>query len=145
MRQDDFGLGKLIAGIIGLFVILFIITRIVVILDASAVCLAEVTNAEAQARKVILAAEAERDSNLARASGELAVGKARAEVKKLESISLYEGEAGGRRANVDIKRAQAELMVGLLNKIDILPERAFVKIGEAGGVLISISSDSMEK
>lgn len=109
---------------------------------AEAAKITEVTNAEAQARKVILAAEAERDSNLARASGELAVGKARAEVKKLESISLYEGEAGGRRANVDIKRAQAELMIGLLNKIDILPERAFVKIGEAGGVLIS---DSMKE
>lgn len=105
--------------------------------EAEASKIREVTNAEAQAKKVVLAAEAERDSNLARASGELAVGKARAEVKKLESISLYEGEAGGRRAQVDIKKSQAELMVNLLNKIDILPEKAFVKIGEAGGVILS--------
>lgn len=102
---------------------------------AEAAKITEVTNAEAQARKVILAAEAERDSNLARASGELAVGKARAEVKKLESVSLYEGEAGGRRAQVDIRRSQAEILVNLLNKIQILPEKAFVRIGDAGGVL----------
>lgn len=103
--------------------------------EAEAAKIREVTNAEAQAKKVILAAEAERDSNLARASGELAVGKARAEVKKLESISLYEGEAGERRANVDIKRAQAETMKELTGHISILPEKTFAQLGSLVGLV----------
>lgn len=100
-----------------------------------------VTAAEGAARKTVLDAEAERDSNIARSSGELAVGKARAEVKKLESESLYAGEAGKLRADVEIKRAQAELMKALLDKITVLPEKTFAQIGKAGGVFVSANSE----
>ncbi len=109
---------------------------------AEAAKITEVTAAEAKARKTVLDAEAERDSNLARASGELAVGKARAEVKQLESASLYAGEAGARRAEVEIKTKQAEMMKEMLNHITVLPEKTFAQIGKSGGVLISGSDTS---
>ena len=107
---------------------------------AEASKITQVTDAEAKARKTVLDAEAERDSNLARASGELAVGKARAEVKKLESVSLYDGESGGRRAEVEIKKYQADMMANLLNKLTVLPEKTFASIGQAGGILVSSDS-----
>ncbi len=104
---------------------------------AEASKITQVTDAQAKAQKTVLDAEAERDSNLARASGELAVGKARAEVKKLESVSLYEGESGARRAEVEIKKYQAEMMRAILDKVTVLPEKTFMQIGKAGGVLLS--------
>lgn len=110
--------------------------------EAEAKKIQMVTAAEANARKTVLDAEAERDSNLARASGELAVGKARAEVKQLESASLYYGEAGARRAQVEIATRQAETMKALLDKINVLPEKTFAQIGKAGGILISSGTDS---
>jgi len=107
---------------------------------AEASKITQVTDAEAKARKTVLDAEAERDSNLARASGELAVGKARAEVKKLESVSLYDGESGGRRAEVEVAKYKADMMAQLVNRITVLPEKTFAQIGQAGGVLVSSDS-----
>lgn len=99
-----------------------------------------VTAAEAAAQKTVLDAEAERDSNLARAAGELAIGKARAEVAQLQRDAQYAGESGARKADVEIKTKQAEMMKALLDKITVLPEKTFAQIGKAGGVLVSSDS-----
>ena len=94
-----------------------------------------VTAAEANARKTVLDAEAERDSNLVRASGELAVGKARAEVAMLNRDAQYAGESGARKAEVEIQTKRAEIMKGLLEGVVMLPERAFVQVGKTSGVI----------
>lgn len=99
-----------------------------------------VTAAEANAKKTVLDAEAERDSNLARSAGELAIGKARAEVAQLNRDAQYAGESGGRKAEVEIATKRAEMMKGLLDKISILPEKTFAQIGKSGGVLVSQES-----
>lgn len=89
--------------------------------DAEAKKITQVTAAEASARKTVLDAEAERDSNLARASGELAVGKARAEVKQLERDAQYAGESGARLAQVEIAEARAKAAQGMFQGVKILP------------------------
>ncbi len=101
-----------------------------------------VTAAEANARKTVLDAEAERDSNLARASGELAVGKARAEVAQMTRDAQYAGESGMRKAEVEIAASKAEMMKAILDKVTVLPEKTFAQIGKAGGILMSDSSSS---
>lgn len=96
-----------------------------------------VTAAEANARKTVLDAEAERDSNIARSSGELAVGKARAEVAQLNRDAQYAGESGARKAEVEIATQKAIMMKEILNKVSVMPEKTFAQIGQAGGVLLS--------
>ena len=108
--------------------------------EAEAKKIQMVTAAEANAKKTVLDAEAERDSNLARSAGELAIGKARAEVAKLQTFSQYEGEAGGRRAQVEIATKQAEIMKGMLEGVNIIPEKTVLQIGKAGGVLVNSES-----
>src|SRR3990167_2098738 len=103
--------------------------------EAEAKKITMVTAAEAGARKTVLDAEAERDSNLARGSGELAVGKARAEVAMLNRDAQYAGESGARKAEVEIQTKRAEIMKGLLEGVVMLPERAFVQVGKTSGVI----------
>lgn len=105
---------------------------------AEASKITEVTAAEAQARKTVLDAEAERDSNLARSAGELAIGKARAEVKKLESVSLYEGDAGTRRAQVEIAKYRADAAKGLFEGTKILPSN----LAAIGASVLGIEEES---
>lgn len=111
--------------------------KIVMVTAADAQAQQQVLQAEGEKKKRVLEAEGNRDANIAIASGELAVGKARAEVKQLESTSLYAGEAGSRRAEVDIKTAQASAMTAILNKLVVVPEKTFLQIGKAGGVVVA--------
>lgn len=107
---------------------------------AEAKKITEVTDAEAKARKTVLDAEAERDSNLARASGELAIGKARAEIKQLDSASLYAGEAGLRRAEVEVAVKRAEILRGMFNGVKIIGEKTVLSImdeNSKGNVIVS--------
>jgi len=87
-----------------------------------------VTAAEANARKTVLDAEAERDSNLARSAGELAIGKARAEVAQLNRDAQYAGESGQRKAQVEIETQRAMIVAGLFKDVKILPSE-LVSIG----------------
>jgi len=110
---------------------------------AEAKKITEVTDAEAKARKTVLDAEAERDSNLARASGELAIGKARAEIKQLDSASLYAGEAGLRRAQVEIATNRANILKGVLEGVRVVPEKTVMSLmDESNKSNIMIDSSS---
>lgn len=111
--------------------------KIVMVTAADAQAQQQVLQAEGEKKKRVLEAEGNRDANIAIASGELAVGKARAEVKQLESTSLYAGEAGSRRAEVDIRTAQANAMTAILNKLVVVPEKTFLQIGKTGGVVVT--------
>ena len=108
---------------------------------AEAKKITEVLAAEAEKQKRILEAEGERDANLAKASGVLAVGEAEAKVITFKTQAAYAGEAGALKAKVDITRNQAEVMAGLLNHINVLPEKAFVQIGETSKVVVPQDSD----
>jgi len=94
--------------------------------------------AEAEKAKRLLEAEGNRDANLAMASGVLAVGKAEAEVQMLKREALYGGEAGNRRAQVEIAVAQAEKLKGLFHGVQIVPEKTILNIGRS---TLAISAD----
>ncbi|HRZ15203.1 MAG TPA: SPFH domain-containing protein [Candidatus Omnitrophota bacterium] len=91
----------------------------------------EILQAEAEKQKRILEAEGNRDANLAMASGILAVGKAEAEVQMLKREALYGGEAGTRRAQVEIATAQAEKLKGVFSGVQIVPERTILNVGKS--------------
>lgn len=93
--------------------------------------------AQAKGAEIKAIAEGQRDARIAQATGDLALGKAEAEVAKLKTFSMYEGEAGARRAEVEIQNARVATMKLLLDKITVLPEKTFAQIGKAGGVLVS--------
>ena len=105
--------------------------------EANAKKAEQVLSAQAEGESLKAVAEGQKAANEAKAVGDLALGRAEAEVLKLKSFSLYEGEAGERRARVEIASRQAEMMTALLNKITVLPEKTFAQVGKAGGVLVS--------
>ena len=90
----------------------------------------EILQAEAEKQKRILEAEGNRDANLANASGVLALGKAEAEVQMLKREALYGGEAGNRRAQVEVAIAQAEKLKGIFHGVQIVPEKTILNIGK---------------
>ena len=90
------------------------------------------TAAEANKQQVVLAAEAQKETDrlkgegekammIAQAEGERALGLAQAEVEKAKRDAMYEGEPGGRRAQVEISKAQAELAKGILSGVKVIP------------------------
>jgi regulator of protease activity HflC (stomatin/prohibitin superfamily) len=91
-----------------------------------------ILEAEAEKMKRVLEAEGNRDANLANASGVLALGKAEAEVAQLKTNSLYAGEGGARRAQIEIAVAQAEKLKGMLSGVSVVPERTIMSIGNNG-------------
>lgn len=93
--------------------------------------------AQAKGAELKAIAEGQRDANIAKATGDLALGRAEAEVAQLKSSALYAGEAGGRRAEVEIATKRAEMMKNIVDKVSILPERTFAQIGKSGGVLVN--------
>lgn len=92
----------------------------------------EILAAQAEKAKRVLEAEGNRDANLAMASGVLAVGKAEAEVSQLKRDAAYAGEAGARRAQVEIAGLQAEKVVNMLKGVIMVPERTIANLGKSG-------------
>lgn len=86
----------------------------------------EVLRAEAEKQKRILEAEGNRDANLANASGVLALGKAEAEVQQLKRDAMYAGEAGMRRANVEIADLTSQRLKGMFQGVSIVPEKTIL-------------------
>lgn len=93
--------------------------------------------AQGEGARIKAIAEGQRDARIAQATGDLALGKAQAEVDQLKSKALYEGEAGARRSQVEIARARAEVAKELTNKMNIVPEKTFLQVGDA---LISLNT-----
>jgi len=109
--------------------------------EAEAKKIEEVKNAEAQNQRRILEAQAEkqkrtleaegeRDANLAKASGVLAVGTAEATVEQLKRDAMYAGEAGSRRASVEIAIKTAERLKGMFTGVSIVPEKTILATGK---------------
>ena len=90
-----------------------------------------ILEAQAEKQKRVLEAEGNRDANLAMASGILAVGKANAEVEQLKRDAMYAGEAGARRASVEIAVATAERLNGMFKGVSIVPERTILSTGKS--------------
>lgn len=109
--------------------------KIITVKEAEAQAEQQVLQADAEKKKRVALAEGERDANLALASGILAVGKAEAEVQKLKTFSQYEGEAGARRAQVEISRNQADQLKGMLTGVQVISDKALVQLGKATGVV----------
>jgi len=100
--------------------------------------------AEAEKSKRVLEAEGNRDANLAMASGVLAVGTAEAQVDALKRDAMYEGEAGKRRANVEIAVERARLLKGMLQGCMVVPEKTIAKLGDAGGLAVSMDESDRD-
>ena len=115
--------------------------KIVTIKNAEAQAEQQVLQADAEKRKRIALAEGERDANLALASGILAVGEAEAKVAELKSQALYAGEAGAKRAQVEIATKQAEIVKGILQGVSVIPEKALIQIGKTAGVAVDAQNE----
>ena len=113
--------------------------KIITVKNAEAQAEQQVLQADAEKKKRVALAEGERDANLALASGILAVGQAEAKVAELKSQALYAGEAGAKRAQVEIATKQAEMVKGILSGVQVLPERALIQLGRTAGVAVSES------
>jgi hypothetical protein len=105
--------------------------KIKLIKEAEANKAQEILKAEAEKQKRILEAEGNRDANLAMASGVLAVGEAEAKVAMMKRDAMYAGEAGGRKAQVEVAIAQAEKLNGLFKGVQIVPERTILNVGKS--------------
>jgi regulator of protease activity HflC (stomatin/prohibitin superfamily) len=110
--------------------------KIKLIKEAEAQKQKEILQAEAEKQKRVLEAEGNRDANLAMASGVLAVGKAEAEVQMLKREALYGGDAGNRRAQVEIATAQAEKLQGIFKGVQVVPEKTILSIGKSSFGLV---------
>ena len=94
----------------------------------------EILAAEAEKQKRVLEAEGNRDATLAMASGVLAVGEAEAKVAQLKRDANYAGEAGARRASVEIAGLQADKLKGMLNGVSVISDKALYNMGKATGM-----------
>lgn len=90
----------------------------------------ETARAEADAAKIktVLAAEAERLAAEQRAKGLLAQGEAEARVEFLKREAMYAGAAGSWRGRIEIERARAEVLKGLLAGVTVIPEHAVLQL-----------------
>lgn len=100
--------------------------------EAKAQVETERAQAEAAKIKTVMSAQAEREASEQRALGMLAEGKAKAEVDRLQRDALYSGESGAWRARVEIAKAQAETMRGVLTGVDVIPENAVLQLVRDG-------------
>jgi regulator of protease activity HflC (stomatin/prohibitin superfamily) len=116
--------------------------KIKLIKEAEANKAREILNAEAEKQKRILEAEGNRDANLAMASGVLAVGQAEASVALLKRDAMYGGEAGARKASVEIAIAQADKLQGLFKGVTVVPERTILNVGKS---TLAINADDTTK
>jgi len=94
----------------------------------------EILQAQAKKQKQTLEAEGLRDANLALASGILAKGQAEAQVEQLKRDAMYAGEAGARRAAVEIAGLQADKLKGMLQGVSVLPDKALFNMGKSTGM-----------
>jgi regulator of protease activity HflC (stomatin/prohibitin superfamily) len=97
----------------------------------------QILAAEAEKAKRVLEAEGNRDANLANASGVLALGKAEAEVAQLKTNSLYAGEGGARRAQIELAGVQADRLKNMLAGVQIVPEKTILSIGRSSGLTVN--------
>lgn len=84
--------------------------------------------AEAQKEEQRLAGEGQKIRQIAEAEGIEALGLAQARVEEAKKLAMYDGEAGRRRATVEVASALAEKLHGLLTGVTVIPSDAFVAI-----------------
>lgn len=120
--------------------------KITQIKQAEAKAEQEVLEAQATKKKLIALAEGDRDANLAKASGILAVGEAEAKVEALKRESLYAGESGQRRRDVEIAQARAAVVKDLLRGVSVVPEKTVLNMSnELLKPVISIDEEKNDK
>jgi len=113
------------------------------VLAAEAAKKQKVLNAEAEAEQTVLAAKAnaqeleqqglgEMKRDQAAAEGVLALGNAQAEVEEALKKAMYDGEAGQRRALVEVTSNQADKLAGMLEGVNVIPQDAFVAMSTEG-------------
>jgi len=95
--------------------------------------------AEGEKIKAVKSAEGERDAAKLRAEGKLAEGKAEAEIDRLKRDALYAGEGGAWRAKIEIAKAQAATMKGVLEGVQIIPENAVLQLVGSGAQVAPVT------
>jgi len=112
--------------------------------------------AEGEAKKVevVKAAEADMEQQrlegegmklmkIAQAEGELALGMAEAKVEEQKKLAMYDGEAGRRRATVEVAVALADKLKGLLSGVQVIPEKAFVALMRDGQIPLVLTDEGV--
>lgn len=120
------------------------------ILTAEGAKQAQVKAAEASNQSAILAAQAEKQKRVLEAAGEseanqelakgvLALATATAKGEELTKLAKYDGKAGELRAQVEIAGMQADKLKGMLSGVTVLPEKAFITLGQSAGASMAVT------
>ena len=110
------------------------------ILGAEAANQQVILKAEADKQQVVLAAEADMEKErmegeglklrkIAESEGVLALALAEAKGADALKLAKYDGEAGQRQTSVLIATAVAEKVAGMFKGVQVIPENAFVSVG----------------
>jgi regulator of protease activity HflC (stomatin/prohibitin superfamily) len=87
-----------------------------------------IAKAEGDMQQAKLRGEGSQLEKEAQAKGDLALGLAEAQVAKAKRDAMYEGEAGHRKAMVEIASLQAEKLKAILAGVKVIPERSFISL-----------------
>jgi regulator of protease activity HflC (stomatin/prohibitin superfamily) len=100
---------------------------------AEAAKVTSIKAAEAEKESAILAADGEKQAAILAAEGIKAKGEAEAAVEELKRDAMYAGEAGKRRAAVEIATARARELKGTLEGVNVVSDRAVLQLIGASG------------
>jgi hypothetical protein len=109
------------------------------ILTAEAANASAVLAAEAEKQKRVLEATGLSQANIEAAKGVLALATATAKGEELTKLAKYDGRAGELRAQVEIAGMQADKLKGMLSGVTVLPEKAFITLGQSAGGSMSVT------
>ncbi len=90
----------------------------------------EQARANADAAKIgkVKEAEGQQEAAILEAKGILAKGEAQARVEFLKRDAMYAGAAGAWRGRIELERARAEVLKGLLSGVTVIPEHAVLQL-----------------
>lgn len=90
----------------------------------------EQARANADAAKIgkVKEAEGQQEAAILEAKGIIAKGEAQARIELLKRDAMYAGPAGAWRGRIEIERARAEVLKGLLSGVTVIPEHAVLQL-----------------
>lgn len=90
----------------------------------------EQARANADAAKIgkVKEAEGQQEAAILEAKGIIAKGEAQARVEMLKREAMYAGAAGAWRGRIEIERARAEVIKGILAGVTVIPEHAVLQL-----------------
>ena len=120
-------------------------SKIKMVKGAEAIRDERILAAKADMEEQRLDGEGIRDQKIAQAEGILKYGLAEAAVELAKKEAMYSGEAGARRASVEITGLLAGKLSGMLSGVDVISDRALELLMREGGFVPEILIISEKK